>query len=171
MEKYTRETAIWRRGGFHGCDLAPRWVSRLRFGAEVGFTAAIWRRDGFHGSDLASRIEKGLERRFGGLFLFFSCESDVEVGDVASLKNDQKALKLIHQSLDDKMFEKVANATTSKQACEILQAFFKGVDKLKKVHFQTLRGEFKALEIKEFGSISDYIPRFLAIQRFGHHER
>ncbi|KAK2975100.1 hypothetical protein RJ640_002911 [Escallonia rubra] len=53
---------------------------------------------------------------------------EVEEGDVAGIKKDQKALTLIFQSLDDKMFEKVTNATTSKQAWDTLQASFKGVE-------------------------------------------
>ncbi|KAL0455301.1 UNVERIFIED_CONTAM: hypothetical protein Slati_0869300 [Sesamum latifolium] len=68
-------------------------------------------------------------------------------------------LYLIHQCLDDTVFEKVASATTSKEAWETLAKSLQGVDKVKKVRLQSLRGEFEALRMNESDAILDYCSR------------
>lgn len=64
---------------------------------------------------------------------------------------------LIHQGLHGGMFGKTASATTSKEAWKILQKISKRVDKVNKVWFQILRGEFELLHIILLELIYDYV--------------
>lgn len=64
-------------------------------------------------------------------------------------RKDQLAKTLIYQCLDKVMFEKVANATTFKEALEIFLNYVKGIDKVKKVCLPTLRGKFEKLHMEE----------------------
>ncbi|CAL1401775.1 unnamed protein product [Linum trigynum] len=78
-------------------------------------------------------------------------------------KSDQKALTLIHQCLDESMFDQIADATTAKEAWEILQKEMQGVEPVKKVRLQTQRGDFEAIKMKEGESVSDYTARVKSI--------
>ncbi|XP_074355660.1 uncharacterized protein LOC141695301 [Apium graveolens] len=51
-------------------------------------------------------------------------------------KKDKKALYTIFQGVDESTLEKISEAKTSKEACEILQKSFQGVEKVKKVRLQ-----------------------------------
>ncbi|XP_077221918.1 uncharacterized protein LOC143855721 [Tasmannia lanceolata] len=71
-------------------------------------------------------------------------------------KKDKAALYLIYRALDEGTFEKVAAATTSNEAWDMLNNAFKGAEKVKKIRLQTLRGDFESLRmnhrrIKKFG--------------------
>ncbi|XP_062119204.1 uncharacterized protein LOC133832949 [Humulus lupulus] len=80
-----------------------------------------------------------------------------------SRKRDKKALYLIYQAVDEDAFEKISNATTAKEEWEKLQTCNKGVEQVKKIRLQTLRGEFELLFMEESESISDYFSRVLTI--------
>ncbi|RDX59738.1 hypothetical protein CR513_61832, partial [Mucuna pruriens] len=82
---------------------------------------------------------------------------------VNTKKKDQHVLTFIYQSLDEAMFEMVSNVSTSKEAWEILKTSLEGVDKVKKVRLQTLRGEFEFLSTKEFESISDFGNKVMTV--------
>ena len=61
------------------------------------------------------------------------------------------------------MFEKVADATTSKEAWEILQNSLQGFDKVKKIKLQTLRADFEVLKMKESKCISEFCSRSMVV--------
>ena len=46
---------------------------------------------------------------------------------------DKTALYMLFQAVDESDFEKIASATTAKEAWDMLQKVFKGVDRVKQV--------------------------------------
>ncbi|XP_074334286.1 uncharacterized protein LOC141671793 [Apium graveolens] len=78
-------------------------------------------------------------------------------------KKDKKALYTIIQGVDESTFEKISNAKTAKEAWEILQKSFQGVEKVKKVRLQVLRGEFENLKMKNSENIGEFVTRLKAV--------
>ena len=65
----------------------------------------------------------------------------------------------IIQALDAATFEKLLEATTSKEAWDILEEIYKGNDKVKSINLPSLSSEFEELEIKESETILDCFTR------------
>ncbi|GJX70971.1 hypothetical protein Tco_0308142 [Tanacetum coccineum] len=70
---------------------------------------------------------------------------------------DKNAHYLLFQSVDESGFKKIVEATTSKEAWEMLEKVYKGADQVKQVRLQTLCGELEAMKMKETESVFDYI--------------
>ena len=66
---------------------------------------------------------------------------------------------MLFRAVDKSGFEKIARATTSKEAWDTLEKMFKGTDRAKQVRLQTLRSKLKSMKMKESENVSDYITR------------
>ncbi|GKV49915.1 hypothetical protein SLEP1_g56638 [Rubroshorea leprosula] len=62
-------------------------------------------------------------------------------------KKDKKALYFIHQGVNDEVFEKIQDATTSKQAWDILMTAYKGAKKVKKIYGEEYTEQTKVEKI------------------------
>jgi hypothetical protein len=78
-------------------------------------------------------------------------------------KKDCKALFYIHQCVDNKVFEKIADAESSKEAWDTLVKYFSGDDKVKKIKLQALRRQYELLQMKDEEKIEDYFSSVLTI--------
>lgn len=76
---------------------------------------------------------------------------------------DKKTVLIFYQRLDKATFEKVAEATRSKQAWEILASIFKRNEWERWIRLQTLHDDFEVLHMKEGEMLSDNFPRLLVI--------
>ena len=72
---------------------------------------------------------------------------------------DKEALYMLFWAVDESSFEKIASATTSKEAWDTLKKVFKGTNRVKQVRLQTLHGEFESMKMKKLENVFDYITR------------
>ncbi|XP_006606646.1 uncharacterized protein [Glycine max] len=82
-----------------------------------------------------------------------------KVGFKELKKRDCKALVILHQCVDDIHFEKIAGATTTKEAWDMLNKAYAGAKKVKKVRLQTMKRQFELLQMEENEGIGDFFGR------------
>ena len=83
-------------------------------------------------------------------------------------KNDARALFLIQQALDDDIFSRIAAASTSYQAWELLKQKVLGYKKVINVKLYTLRRDFETLAMKDKESVQAFLSR---VSRIVNHMR
>lgn len=70
---------------------------------------------------------------------------------------------MIFQGVDESTFENISNAKPAKEAWEILQKSFQGVEKVKKVRLQVLRGEFENIKMTASENIGEYVTHLKTV--------
>ena len=65
--------------------------------------------------------------------------------------------------MDNKVFEKIADSDSSKEAQDTLVKYFSGDDKVKKIMLQSLRRQYELLQMKKEEKIEDYFSYVLSI--------
>ena len=73
-------------------------------------------------------------------------------------KKDCKGLCILHQCVNQAIFEKIARSETSKAAWDVLASSYAG-EKLKKVRLQTLRRQYELPGMEESETIATYFTR------------
>ena len=76
---------------------------------------------------------------------------------------DKAALYMLFRAVDESGFEKIAKATTSKEAWDTLEKVLKRTDRVKQVRHQTLRGELESMKMKELENVSVYITHIQTV--------
>ena len=78
-------------------------------------------------------------------------------------KKDCKALFYIQQNVDNQHFEKIAKATRSKEAWDILENYHNGGEKVKQVILQSYRRNYGMMQMEEDQKVSDYFSNMIEI--------
>lgn len=74
---------------------------------------------------------------------------------------DYKIIFIIHQYVDTNNFDKVGDLDSSKESWDILEKYFGGVEKVKKVRLQTLKRTYEMLHMEESESVFDFFTRVI----------
>ena len=74
---------------------------------------------------------------------------------------DSLALSQIHQASDTSVFEKIATADMAKEAWDILEKTYKGIDRVQQNNLMILKSKFKLVTMKKWESIESYFFLFI----------
>ena len=80
-----------------------------------------------------------------------------------SKKKDCKALFYIQQNVDSYHFEKIAKATRSKEAWDILEKYHDGGDKVNQVKLQSPRRKYEMMQMEDEQKIGDYFSKLCSL--------
>jgi hypothetical protein len=78
-------------------------------------------------------------------------------------KKDSKALFYIFQGVHERIFPRIAAATKSKQAWDILQMTYQGMAKVKTTKLQMLRRDFETIYMKESNTIDSFFTQIIGL--------
>ena len=70
---------------------------------------------------------------------------------------------MIYQGVDESTFDNIAHEKKAKDAWEILQKSFQGVDKEEEVEPQVLHDEFENMKMKNSGNIEENVTRLKTV--------
>ena len=65
--------------------------------------------------------------------------------------------------MHERIFPRISAATKSKQAWDILQTAYQGMEKVKKTKLKTLRRDFESLDMKESDTIDSFFTQILGV--------
>src|ERR1044072_8164988 len=78
-------------------------------------------------------------------------------------KKDCKAMFILHQCVDDVHFEKIAAASSSHEAWEILETSNEGAAKVRKVKLQTMRRQYELMAMENHETVADFFNRITVL--------
>eukprot|EP00253_Pinus_taeda_P009659 PITA_09659 len=78
-------------------------------------------------------------------------------------KKDAKALFFLFQSVHESIFPRIAAATKSKEAWDILKTAYQGMEKVKTAKLQMLRRDFETLSMKESYIIDSFFTQVIGL--------
>jgi len=78
-------------------------------------------------------------------------------------KKDAKALFFLFQSVHESVFPRIAAATKSKEAWDILKTAYQGMETVKTAKLQMLRKDFENLSMKESDTIDSFFTHVIGL--------
>jgi len=113
----------------------------------------------FRSQNLWDIVENGFEEPENISTLEEAQRKELEV----KKQKDASALYLIQQSLANTIFPRITEASTAKQAWDILQKQFPGDSKVCTIRLQILRRELENIKMKDYETVKDYHGRIKVV--------